>query len=110
MHTPDWLFLSTGIRAVDHCVEAICSRETHPFADAQSVKGLAMRSYVSTAHAADSMTYADDAFTVEIALSQMAPVRPVHAVPRMGRIVQEMIKDVLGSYANRDVDKANATP
>jgi maleylacetate reductase len=41
-HTPMWLFLSTGIRAVDHCVEAICSRETHPYADAQSVKGLAM--------------------------------------------------------------------
>jgi maleylacetate reductase len=42
VHTPEWLFLSTGIRAVDHCVEAICSRETHPFADAQSVKGLSM--------------------------------------------------------------------
>lgn len=42
VHTPEWLFLSTGIRAIDHCVEAICSRETHPFADAQSVKGLAM--------------------------------------------------------------------
>jgi phosphate transport system protein len=43
-----------------------------------------------------------------IALSQMAPVRPVHAVPRMGRIVQEMVKDVLDAYANRDVDKAIA--
>jgi maleylacetate reductase len=42
VHTPEWLFLSTGIRAVDHCVEAICSRETHPWADAQSVKGLSM--------------------------------------------------------------------
>lgn len=42
VHTPEWLFLSTGIRAVDHCVEAICSRETHPYADAQAVKGLAM--------------------------------------------------------------------
>ncbi|OAF02232.1 alcohol dehydrogenase [Bradyrhizobium centrolobii] len=42
VHTPEWLFLSTGVRAVDHCVEAICSRETHPYADAQSVKGLAM--------------------------------------------------------------------
>lgn len=42
LHTPEWLFLSTGIRALDHCVEAICSRETHPYADAQSVKGLAM--------------------------------------------------------------------
>jgi len=42
VHTPEWLFLSTGIRAIDHCVEAICSRDTHPYADAQSVKGLAM--------------------------------------------------------------------
>lgn len=42
VHTPEWLFLSTGIRAIDHCVEAICSPETHPYADAQSVKGLAM--------------------------------------------------------------------
>jgi maleylacetate reductase len=42
LHTPEWLFLSTGIRAVDHCVEGICSREAHPYADAQAVKGLAM--------------------------------------------------------------------
>jgi maleylacetate reductase len=26
VHTPEWLFLSTGIRAVDHCVEGLCSR------------------------------------------------------------------------------------
>src|SRR5262249_8826243 len=26
-HTPMWLWLSTGIRAVDHCVEGICSNE-----------------------------------------------------------------------------------
>ena len=25
IHTPEWLFLSTGIRAVDHAVEDICS-------------------------------------------------------------------------------------
>jgi maleylacetate reductase len=42
MHTPEWLFLSTGIRAVDHCVEGLCSRETHPYADAQAMKGLSM--------------------------------------------------------------------
>src|SRR6201995_3517786 len=42
VHTPDWLFLSTGIRAVDHCVEGLCSREGHPYADAQAPKGLAM--------------------------------------------------------------------
>jgi maleylacetate reductase len=42
VHTPEWLFLSTGIRAVDHCVEGICSREAHPYADAQALKGLSM--------------------------------------------------------------------
>ena len=42
LHTPEWLFLSTGIRAVDHCVEGLCSREAHPYADAQALKGLAM--------------------------------------------------------------------
>ena len=42
MHTPQWLFLSTGIRAVDHCVEGLCSREAHPYADAQALKGLAL--------------------------------------------------------------------
>ena len=41
-HTPEWLWLSTGIRAVDHCVEGICSREAHPYADAQALKGLAL--------------------------------------------------------------------
>ncbi len=52
--------------------------------------------------------YAANVAKRAIALSQMAPVRPAHAVPRMGRFVQEMIKDVLDAYANRDVDKAIA--
>jgi maleylacetate reductase len=42
LHTPEWLWLSTGIRAVDHCVEGLCSREAHPYADAQAIKGLSM--------------------------------------------------------------------
>jgi maleylacetate reductase len=42
VHTPEWLFLSTGIRAVDHCVEGICSNEANPYGDAQALKGLAM--------------------------------------------------------------------
>ena len=42
LHTPEWLWLSTGIRAVDHCVEGICSAEAHPYGDAQALKGLSM--------------------------------------------------------------------
>jgi maleylacetate reductase len=42
VHTPEWLFLSTGIRAVDHCVEGLCSLESNPYGDAQALKGLAL--------------------------------------------------------------------
>jgi maleylacetate reductase len=44
VHTPEWLWLSTGIRAVDHCVEGVCSNEAHPYGDAQALKGLALLS------------------------------------------------------------------
>jgi len=42
VHTPEWLFLSTGIRAVDHCVEGICSGEAQAYGDAQALHGLSM--------------------------------------------------------------------
>jgi maleylacetate reductase len=44
VHTPEWLWLSTGIRAVDHAVESICSRTPNPFVDANSAEGLRMLS------------------------------------------------------------------
>jgi maleylacetate reductase len=40
--TPEWLWLSTGVRAVDHCVEAICSKQANAYSDAQSLHGLAL--------------------------------------------------------------------
>jgi maleylacetate reductase len=40
LHTPLWLFLSTGIRAVDHAVEDICSVNSQPFSDATSMHAL----------------------------------------------------------------------
>jgi maleylacetate reductase len=42
VHTPEWLFLSTGIRAVDHCVEGVCSLESNPYGDAQALRGLSL--------------------------------------------------------------------
>ncbi len=41
-HTPMWLFLSTGIRAVDHCVEGVCSNESTEFTDASALHGLSL--------------------------------------------------------------------
>lgn len=42
IHTPDWLWLSTGLRAVDHAVETVCSRLPQPFTDATCLHGLRM--------------------------------------------------------------------
>ncbi len=41
-------------------------------------------------------------------LAQLPPVRPVGAIPRMGKLVQEIMKDVLDAYIARDVGKAIA--
>ena len=40
IHTPEWLFLSTGIRAVDHAVEDICSPECQPISEGASYHAL----------------------------------------------------------------------
>lgn len=50
--------------------------------------------------------YAKNVAKRSIALAQMPPVQPAHAIPRMGRTVQEMVKDVLDAFVHRDVDKA----
>jgi phosphate transport system protein len=41
-----------------------------------------------------------------IALSQMPPIRPMSAVPRLGRMVQHMVKEVLDAYMARDAKRA----
>ena len=38
--TPEWLFLSTGIRAVDHAVEDICSTNGQPISEGASMHAL----------------------------------------------------------------------
>ncbi len=40
VHTPEWLFLSTGIRAVDHAVEDICSDYCQPISEGASFHAL----------------------------------------------------------------------
>lgn len=40
LHTPDWLWLSTGVRAVDHAVEDLCAINSKPFSDATSYHAL----------------------------------------------------------------------
>jgi maleylacetate reductase len=42
--TPEWLFLSTGIRAVDHAVEDICSMNGQPISEAAAFEALRLLS------------------------------------------------------------------
>ncbi|NKB49243.1 MAG: phosphate signaling complex protein PhoU [Alphaproteobacteria bacterium] len=51
--------------------------------------------------------YAKNVAKRAVALNQMPPVKPLFTIPRMGRIVREMTKDVLDAFANNDVEKAH---
>jgi phosphate transport system protein len=50
--------------------------------------------------------YATNVAKRSLALNQIPPIRPMHAIPRMGQVVKEMIKEVLDAYVNSDVDAA----
>jgi alcohol dehydrogenase class IV len=40
MHTPEWLWLSTGVRGIDHAVETVCSIDAHPYCDGLALHAL----------------------------------------------------------------------
>lgn len=40
LRTPDWLWISTGVRAVDHCVETLASYHSNAFCDGMADAGL----------------------------------------------------------------------
>ncbi len=40
IHTPEWLWLSSGVRAVDHAVETICSINANEYTDGTSMQAL----------------------------------------------------------------------
>lgn len=40
VHTPEWLWMSTGIRAIDHAVEGLCSIEASPLVEATAMEAL----------------------------------------------------------------------
>jgi len=42
VHTPEWLWLSTGVRAVDHAVETLASDRSNYFADGMADSALAL--------------------------------------------------------------------
>ncbi len=51
--------------------------------------------------------YAKNVAKRTVALAQMPPIGPSRTIARMGRLVQEMIKNVLDAYLARDLAKAD---
>jgi phosphate transport system protein len=52
--------------------------------------------------------YAANVAKRSIALNQGPEARPVHMIPRMGKLAQMQIKDVLDAYVQRDAEKARS--
>ncbi|MDP6343334.1 MAG: iron-containing alcohol dehydrogenase [Alphaproteobacteria bacterium] len=44
VHTPQWLWLSTGVRAVDHAVETYCSLDANDYTDGAALQALRLLS------------------------------------------------------------------
>jgi alcohol dehydrogenase class IV len=40
VHTPEWLWLSTGVRGIDHAVEALCSIDANAYCDGLALHAL----------------------------------------------------------------------
>ncbi|HTQ34173.1 MAG TPA: phosphate signaling complex protein PhoU [Stellaceae bacterium] len=50
--------------------------------------------------------YAANVAKRSIALSQVPPINPVHALPRMGMLALALVKEVIDAFVERDADKA----
>ncbi|MCB1671147.1 MAG: iron-containing alcohol dehydrogenase [Gammaproteobacteria bacterium] len=42
LHTPDWLWLSTAIRSLDHAVEGYCSMDCHAYLEAHFLRAMTL--------------------------------------------------------------------
>ena len=79
MLTPDWLFSSTGVRSIDHCVETLLSSQPSPFADALARDGLRL---LSRSLSAFRRTPADAASRLDCQLGTWLAISgPVSGVP-----------------------------
>jgi phosphate transport system protein len=52
--------------------------------------------------------YAKNVSKRAVALAQFPPVKPVYAIPRMAKLVQEIIKEILDAYTEQNAAKAVA--
>lgn len=50
--------------------------------------------------------YATNMARRSVPLTETAPIRPIHVIPRMGRLVMNMMKNVIDAYIEQDAEKA----
>ncbi len=86
VHTPERLWLSTGVRALDHAVESLCSINAQPLIDATSVRALALLGRALTRYATDpqDLDARLDAQTGRLAGVDGHPPHRVRRQPRPG--------------------------
>ena len=90
LHTPEWLWLSTGVRGVDHAVETICSVDAHPYCDGQALHALRLF--------AQALPLPDD--LAARLLCQQASWLAASSIARVAYGASHGIGHVLGAFAD----------
>ncbi len=76
--TPDWLWLSSGVRAIDHAIEGVLSPDANPFIDGCSLQGLELLAQslrATKADPADAVARQQSQFGVWLATQGVGRVR-----------------------------------
>lgn len=90
LHTPMWLWLSTGMRSVDHAVEAICSPSGSPFVDGCALQALKLLSRAlpqAKEDPNDLEARADCQTAMWLAMTGMASLVPMGASHGIGHVL-----------------------
>jgi maleylacetate reductase len=90
LHTPEWLWLSTGMRSVDHAVEALCSPFGSPYVDGCALAALRLLSRAlprSKKDPSDPEARADCQTAMWLAISGMGSLVPMGASHGIGHVL-----------------------
>ena len=94
VHTPEWLWLSSGIRAVDHAVETYCSIDRNAYTDSTALQALRL---LGRGLAAAKHDPADLAARLDCQIGAWISMTAIVAGTRMG--ASHAIGHVLGGSA-----------
>ena len=91
VYTPEWLWLSTGVRGLDHAVETLCSIDAHPYCDGLALHALRLF--------AENLPKSDGDLAARLACQQ-ASWLAASSIARVNYGASHGIGHVLGSIAD----------